>query len=73
MESLGYRIMPLYEDAFLSDAMVDMQLAGRQQDWHQRQPSPPESVSPGFEEGEVTMSSHSRSKTMINVGSATPL
>ena len=32
MENLDYRIMPLYNDDVLTDAMVDMQLAGRMHD-----------------------------------------
>ena len=34
MESLGYRIMPQYNEDVLADAMVDMQLAAHQHDWH---------------------------------------
>ncbi|KYK59498.1 hypothetical protein DCS_00628 [Drechmeria coniospora] len=44
MESLDYRIMPLCEEDCLTDAMVDMQLAGQQGDSFARQPSPPDSV-----------------------------
>lgn len=75
MEKLGYRIMPLCDDACLTDAMVDMQLAGRQQDWHLdvRQPTPPESlgVTPigveDMDENSFFVPSHSRSKTMAAV------
>lgn len=45
MAKLEYRILPLYNDDVLTDAMVDMQLAARQCDWHggrARQPTPPE-------------------------------
>jgi hypothetical protein len=45
MNKLEYRILPLYNDDVLTDAMVDMQLAARQCDWHggrARQPTPPE-------------------------------
>ena len=63
MESLGYRIMPLTDEAYLADAMVDMQLAARQVDWcaARREPSPPEADS-GF------VPSHARSKTMMPIG-----
>ncbi|PHH63003.1 hypothetical protein CDD82_1946 [Ophiocordyceps australis] len=46
MESLDWRIMPLCDQDCLADAMVDMQLAGRQDDWHAtaRELSPPDSV-----------------------------
>ncbi|TWU76427.1 hypothetical protein ED733_006945 [Metarhizium rileyi] len=44
MESLNYRIMPLCDEDCLSDAMVDMQLAGKQLDWDTRELSPPESL-----------------------------
>lgn len=46
MAKLEYRILPLYNDDVLTVAMVDMQLAARQCDWHgggrARQPTPPE-------------------------------
>ena len=71
MESLGYRILPLCDEDVLADAMVDMQLAARQHDWHHRQPSPPESVAavimPGVgdhDDGGEFVPSHSRSKTV---------
>jgi hypothetical protein len=61
MERLEYRIMPLYNEDYLTDAMVDMQLAGQQVDWPEdRQPTPPDVATP---ESEFTPS-HSRSKTM---------
>lgn len=66
MERLGYRIMPLCEESYISDAMVDMQLAGRQHDWHMRQPTPPESVATDSEENHFPC--HSRSRTMAAVG-----
>ncbi|CAG9971503.1 unnamed protein product [Clonostachys byssicola] len=63
MERLEYRIMPLCEESCITDAMVDMQLAGRHHDWHSRQPTPPESLTPHSVEGDF-VPSHSRSKTM---------
>ncbi|KAJ6444414.1 cyclin-like protein [Purpureocillium lavendulum] len=62
MEFLHYRIMPLYDEDCLADAMVDMQLAGRQRDsefasLHQR----PRPASPTTR----FCPAHSRSKTMI--------
>ncbi|KAG9253164.1 uncharacterized protein F5Z01DRAFT_154683 [Emericellopsis atlantica] len=77
MESLNYRIMPLTEDACIADAMVDMQLAGRQrsQGWDPRQLTPPESCSEDEEEEDVApvaatvfVPAHSRAKTMVTVG-----
>lgn len=64
MESLEYRIMPLTDEAYLADAMVDMQLAARQVDWcaARREPSPPEADS--------FVPSHARSKTMVPMGLA---
>ncbi|KHN95707.1 Cyclin-like protein [Metarhizium album ARSEF 1941] len=66
MESLNYRIMPLCDEDCLSDAMVDMQLAGKQLDWGASHPSPPQSVassSSGDSEGD-SMISRRRSETM---------
>lgn len=76
MERLGYRILPLFEEGCLADAMVDMQLAGRQQDWHLdvvREPTPPDSlgVTPtGLDDVDKDgffVPSHSRSKTMAAI------
>jgi hypothetical protein len=76
MERLGYRILPLCEEGYLTDAMVDMQLAGRQQDWHLdvvREPTPPDSlgVTPtgreDLDKENFFVPSHSRSKTMAAV------
>lgn len=68
MESLNYRIMPLCEEACITDAMVDMQLAGREVDSYfggMRQPSPPESVPEDLSLD--YMPGHMRSKTMVDV------
>lgn len=68
MESLNYRIMPLCEEACLTDAMVDMQLAGRELDSYfggMRQPSPPESVPEDLSDEYIP--GHARSKTMVDV------
>ncbi|KAF4126845.1 hypothetical protein GMORB2_0582 [Geosmithia morbida] len=78
MESLGYRIMPLCDEACLADAMVDMQLAAQHSgyanahdhacDQRRLQPaglaSPPLSAGP---QGATFSMSHSRSKTMAVV------
>ncbi|PHH64838.1 hypothetical protein CDD81_3904 [Ophiocordyceps australis] len=46
MESLDWRLLPLCDEDCLADAMVDMQLAARQDECHvaARELSPPESV-----------------------------
>ncbi|KAG5987020.1 hypothetical protein E4U54_005177 [Claviceps lovelessii] len=63
MESLDYRIMPLCDEDYLADAMVDMQLAGREFDCDMRELTPPESVASNDYESNFVMG-HSRSKTM---------
>lgn len=60
MESLGYRILPLCAEDCLEDAMVDMQLAARQDVTGGAQPSTP----PDMSSEEDFVPSHSRSKTM---------
>ncbi|KAJ4164697.1 hypothetical protein LMH87_006359 [Akanthomyces muscarius] len=78
MESLNYRIMPLCADDCLTDAMVDMQLAGQDyRRWDAAEPSPPHSddgdMSFSGDEGDDCESheagnlvyGHSRSKTMV--------
>lgn len=68
MESLNYRIMPLCEEACITDAMVDMQLAGREVDSYfgsMRQLSPPESVPEDSSLDYVP--GHVRAKTMVDV------
>lgn len=78
MTKLEYRILPLYNnEELLTDAMVDMQLAARQRDWHYelRQPTPPETESLGVEsaghggvsEDSFFVPAHSRSKTTANI------
>jgi hypothetical protein len=70
MESLNYRIMPLCEEACITDAMVDMQLAGREVDSYfggMRQPSPPESVLDEAAAVAEYVSGHVRAKTMVDV------
>ncbi|KAL7789501.1 hypothetical protein V8C37DRAFT_411198 [Trichoderma ceciliae] len=69
MESLNYRILPLCDDDCLTDAMVDMQLAGELEEsgsrWNlAREPTPPDSAA-GSECEFVP--SHSRSKTTPSV------
>ncbi|KAF7558384.1 hypothetical protein G7046_g5772 [Stylonectria norvegica] len=72
MENLNYRILPLYDDDCLTDAMVDMQLAAQQPVWDLRRYTPPESSSgddDSHNAGDVEESyvpSHSRSKTLGN-------
>ncbi|KAK9435071.1 Cyclin-like protein [Metarhizium brunneum] len=66
MESLNYRIMPLCDEDCLSDAMVDMQLAGRQLDWDTPPLSPPDSLaSSGSNIDRNFVLGHCRSKTMM--------
>jgi hypothetical protein len=70
MESLDYRILPLCDDDCLTDAMVDMQLAGELEEsgsrWNlAREPTPPDSAA-GSECEFVP--SHIRSKTTLGVG-----
>lgn len=70
MESLNYRILPLCEEACIADAMVDMQLAGREMDSYfggMRQPSPPESVLEEATAMAEYVSGHVRAKTMVDV------
>ncbi|KAI5463218.1 hypothetical protein BGZ63DRAFT_412870 [Mariannaea sp. PMI_226] len=61
MEHLNYRIMPLYDDECLTDAMVDMQLAAQQPGWH-------DNSSSSDDDDDVDAShyvpSHTRSKTL---------
>lgn len=64
MESLNYRIMPLCDEECLSDAMVDMQLAGQQVDWDTRELTPPESLASSDGDSNFILG-HNRSKTMI--------
>jgi hypothetical protein len=63
MRSLDYRILPLCEEECLTDAMVDMQLAGQQRDWDLRAITPPDS---GATSEDDFVPSHSRSKTLAN-------
>lgn len=78
MAKLEYRLLPLYNnDELLTDAMVDMQLAARQHDWHHgpRQPTPPETDGLGIVlvddmvagQDSFFVPAHSRSKTMANI------
>ncbi|KAM0563699.1 hypothetical protein ACHAPJ_001426 [Fusarium lateritium] len=67
MENLNYRIMPLYEDECLTDAMVDMQLAAQQPDWELNEYMPMDSNSSDDESDDINhhyVPSHSRSKTL---------
>ncbi|KAJ6779848.1 hypothetical protein PWT90_00844 [Aphanocladium album] len=82
MKSLNYRIMPLCDEDCLTDAMVDMQLAGHDHcRWDAAEPSPPHS-----DDGDMSFASedlgdhdghgtgyfvpgHSRSKTMMPASS----
>ncbi|RDA92395.1 hypothetical protein CP533_4737 [Ophiocordyceps camponoti-saundersi (nom. inval.)] len=68
MESLNYRIMPLCDEDYLADAMVDMQLAARQRDHHVREPSPPTSI-PGSDD-DVFVPGHTRSQTVAALESS---
>ncbi|KAL7919732.1 hypothetical protein ACQKWADRAFT_322809 [Trichoderma austrokoningii] len=66
MESLDYRILPLCDDDCLTDAMVDMQLAGELEEsasrWiGAREPTPPDSAAGSDCE---FVPSHNRSKTL---------
>ncbi|UKZ60073.1 uncharacterized protein TrAtP1_001359 [Trichoderma atroviride] len=66
LESLDYRILPLYDDDYLTDAMVDMQLAGDLEEsgsrWNTaREPTPPDSAAGSDCE---FVPSHNRSKTL---------
>ena len=71
MASLNYRIMPLFKEDCLSEAMVDMQLAARQPDWPRHHPiTPPGGTSDDDGGGGGYVPSHSRSKTM-STGRAT--
>ncbi|RCI09634.1 hypothetical protein L249_4166 [Ophiocordyceps polyrhachis-furcata BCC 54312] len=70
MESLNYRIMPLCDQDYLADAMVDMQLAARQGDHNIRDPSPPTS-NPGSDD-DVFVPGHGRSQTVAVVESPAP-
>ncbi|KAM4056725.1 Cyclin-like protein [Hirsutella rhossiliensis] len=63
MESLNYRIMPLCDEDYLADAMVDMQLAAQQRDAELREQTPPVSVSSSDDDAFVP--GHSRSKTAV--------
>ncbi|PFH56215.1 hypothetical protein XA68_16893 [Ophiocordyceps unilateralis] len=66
MESLNYRIMPLCDEDYLADAMVDMQLAACQRDFDDgREPSPPASV-PGSDD-DMFVPCHSPSGTVAAV------
>ncbi|EFY99033.1 cyclin domain protein [Metarhizium robertsii] len=66
MESLNYRIMPLCDEDCLSDAMVDMQLAGRQLDWDTPPLSPPDSLASSSSNIDRNfVLGHCRSKTMM--------
>lgn len=76
MNSLDYRIMPLCDEDCLADAMVDMQLAGRQASWESRELSPPDSLgsSDSLEESEGNfVLGHGRSRTMTTSGRAVGL
>ncbi|KAJ4270468.1 hypothetical protein NW762_002150 [Fusarium torreyae] len=69
MENLNYRIMPLYEDDCLTDAMVDMQLAAQQPDWELNEYMPMDSNSSDDESDNININhhyvpTHSRSKTL---------
>lgn len=63
MESLNYRIMPLCDEDYLADAMVDMQLAAQQMDAELREQTPPRSVCGSDDDAFVP--GHSRSKTAV--------
>ncbi|PHH86408.1 hypothetical protein CDD83_10298 [Cordyceps sp. RAO-2017] len=71
MESLNYRIMPLYDDDYLADAMLDMRLAARHADPDPREPSPPHSI-PGADDdaaaaaADVFVPGHTRSRTAVS-------
>ncbi|KAL7933609.1 hypothetical protein V8C35DRAFT_303390 [Trichoderma chlorosporum] len=69
MESLDYRILPLCDDDYLTDAMVDMQLAAELEfgsRWKPaRQLTPPDSAASSDCE---FVPSHTRSKTTVGVG-----
>ncbi|KFA78058.1 hypothetical protein S40288_05453 [Stachybotrys chartarum IBT 40288] len=62
MESLDYRILPLYDDECITDAMVDMQLAAQEPPGDLRQTTPPESIY--GDDAQAFVPSHCRSKTM---------
>ncbi|KAF4989292.1 hypothetical protein FGRMN_9216 [Fusarium graminum] len=66
MENLNYRIMPLYEEDCLADAMVDMQLAAQQPDWQLNEYMPMDSDDESDNESNTNqyVPSHSRSKTL---------
>lgn len=63
MESLDYRIMPLCDEDYLADAMVDMQLAAQQRHAELREQTPPVSISSG--DDDVFVPGHSRSMTAV--------
>lgn len=64
MENLNYRIMPLYEEDCLTDAMVDMQLAAQQPDWEFNEYMPMDSDDESDDNMNHYVPSHSRSKTL---------
>ncbi|KAF4984861.1 hypothetical protein FZEAL_14 [Fusarium zealandicum] len=65
MENLNYRIMPLYEEECLTDAMVDMQLAAQQPDWELNQFTLPDSASSDDDSDDNNyIPTHTRSKTL---------
>ena len=68
MESLNYRIMPLCEEDCISDAMVDMQLAARQEGYAYGSIAltPPRSLAEAKADGGGA--GHGRSKTMVDPG-----
>lgn len=72
MESLDYRIMPLCDEDCLTDAMVDMQLAGRQ--YGRRRPKHRELTPPDSTSGSDCefIPGHTRSKTTLGLGVVLP-